>query len=341
VKHNVRLLLFVCLLTVAGKAMAQSSADVEAGKAFWNGPMECRFCHGTNGEGAFGPDLASRGLSVAQFKQAIRRPWGIMPAFEESQMSDKQIADVAAFLNALPKASAPGPWLYPVPESGSSGQKLFFSIGCVQCHQPAFAGPRAQLGAVGADFEYFKKLVYTHTAAYPVHADLIGLPGTPMRMGNFNPLRVPEPTLLEIFKYIQDELKFRTTIRARLATPVLGDKGTTYAVTIENGGLAGRGLTVEDVTISLNVAAGAQVLSTSGDGYQGMQRDQTGASVALWTVPKIGPQEKQNYTITLATPVDNLRGTVRWTRPLPDQQNIGAAGGGAGGRGRGRGAQPE
>src|ERR1700751_1386055 len=91
--------LFVAALVLAGTYMfaaavaptgpkAQSaSPDIAAGKALWEGNgTQCRNCHGTTGEGGFGPDLAGRGLSAAQYVQAVRHPWGIMPMFVDTQV---------------------------------------------------------------------------------------------------------------------------------------------------------------------------------------------------------------------------------------------------------------
>ena len=45
------------------QAAAQAQGDAAAGKAIWDGPnTQCKNCHGANGEGAFGPDLAGRKL---------------------------------------------------------------------------------------------------------------------------------------------------------------------------------------------------------------------------------------------------------------------------------------
>ena len=52
----------------------------EAGKAFWQAQM-CQYCHGVQAEGAWGPDLAGRGLSEAQIKHALRQPYWLMPAY--------------------------------------------------------------------------------------------------------------------------------------------------------------------------------------------------------------------------------------------------------------------
>src|SRR5437660_4222701 len=85
-------LAMLLLPLIPNGASAQPAAgDAAAGKAYWErvAPrnVDCRNCHGNNGEGGFGPDLAGRGLSAAQVLRAARQPWGIMPAFVESQVS--------------------------------------------------------------------------------------------------------------------------------------------------------------------------------------------------------------------------------------------------------------
>src|SRR5262245_15817029 len=98
---------FIALLMLPlahGTALAQGNA--QAGKALWDGPAtQCRNCHGNNGEGAFGPDLAGRKLTAAQFTHAVRRPWGIMPAFIASQVSDAEIANLVAYFDGQPARS--------------------------------------------------------------------------------------------------------------------------------------------------------------------------------------------------------------------------------------------
>jgi nucleoid-associated protein YgaU len=73
------------------------------------------------------------------------------------------------------------------------------------------------------------------------------------------------------------------------------------------------------------------VVKTTGNGYQGVRRDeQAKAEVAVWRLPRIAPKERQSYTITLSragTGSDNLKGTVRWTKPVvktgpADEANI-------------------
>src|SRR5882724_6903481 len=92
----------------SGVALAQTAAgSPAAGKTYWEREAPrataCRNCHGGVGEGAFGPDLAGRGLNAAQFARAVRQPWGIMPAFVESQLNGQDAADLASYFASLPK----------------------------------------------------------------------------------------------------------------------------------------------------------------------------------------------------------------------------------------------
>src|SRR3990172_543883 len=104
--------ILIALLMLPLAQGAGNSAAVQAGKAFWEAyDNDCRLCHGMKGEGAFGPDLAGHQLTPAQFLRAVRRPWGIMPAFAaDKNISDQQVAQVAAYMASLPKVDQPGKW---------------------------------------------------------------------------------------------------------------------------------------------------------------------------------------------------------------------------------------
>jgi mono/diheme cytochrome c family protein len=112
-------LAFALLPLVHSGAWAQATGSAAAGKAYWErvAPRntDCRNCHGGAGEGGFGPDLAGRGLSAAQVLRAARRPWGVMPAFDASQVSEQDAADLAAYFASLPKLTEPGKWRFEVP----------------------------------------------------------------------------------------------------------------------------------------------------------------------------------------------------------------------------------
>jgi mono/diheme cytochrome c family protein len=66
----------------------------------------CFTCHGRLGEGGnyYGltPILAKTQLPFEGFKQQLRDPVRVMPPFTEAVLSDKEAADIYAFLQTLP-----------------------------------------------------------------------------------------------------------------------------------------------------------------------------------------------------------------------------------------------
>ena len=320
------LLVVLFLLPLLQQALAQQApstpaGNAERGKVLWlkTEHVECRECHGDNGEGALGPDLAGRKLTRAQFIHAVRKPWGVMPAYAESQISDAELVDLMAYFDTLPIVAEPGPWRRQVRAGDPRGLQVATTAGCVQCHNPTFNNGRGVMGAINADFEWFKAIVYNHPAAYPpTRASLGEPPYERLAMGSFSPSRLPESMLQEVWTYISD-LGFRARMHGQLSAGVPSKDGVVYKLDVENTGLAGRGLTAEDVTVMLTVPAAATVVSATGAGYQGVRRDeQAKANVAVWTVSRMAPKDHQTYTLTLSqagTAKDNVRGTIRWTKP--------------------------
>src|SRR5882672_1563862 len=214
-------------------AFAQAP-DIAASKSLWEGNnLFCKNCHGKNGEGAFGPDLAGRGLSAAQFQQAVRKPWGVMPTFTEEQVSDAELAGMAAYFATLPKNAELGAWRVPVAADAPHGQQVYMSAGCAQCHGATFDMPRASFGGRAGDFTSMKDLVFTHTVAMPKLEPT--RPGTRLRMGNFSTLRLSESQLKEIYDWARDEIGFRPELQAQFTA----SGGATYALNLANNGEAG------------------------------------------------------------------------------------------------------
>ena len=139
--------LFLAILAlplIPSGAFAQAAADAAAGKTYWDRvaprAVDCKNCHGSTGEGGFGPDLAGRGLSAAQVLRAVRQPWGVMPAFVESQISNQEAANLATYFASMPKPAEPGKWRFDVPPGAPPGQATMINMGCGQCHTPQFQG---------------------------------------------------------------------------------------------------------------------------------------------------------------------------------------------------------
>jgi mono/diheme cytochrome c family protein len=305
-----------------GTALAEEG-NPAAGKAYWEReaprPTLCRACHGSSGEGAFGPDLAGRGLNAAQVARAVRQPWGIMPAFTDSQFSDQDAADVAAYFATLPKVAEPGKWRAEVPKGAPAGQASMINMGCGQCHGPAFNGPRGDMGGTDMDFEEFTGLVYNHTTEMPKLRAALGAPGTNLAMGNFVKARLTTAELQSIFTWARDDIGLRVPLTGRLGKGEAGVDGVTYVLSITNGGLPGKGLTAEDISVSLVIPPDTTVVAATGTGYKGVTTDEkTNASIAGWQLPRSAPKDQERLTITLskaAAATANLRGELRWARP--------------------------
>jgi mono/diheme cytochrome c family protein len=66
----------------------------------------CFTCHGRSGQGGnyYGatPTLAKTELPFEGFKQQLRDPVRVMPPFAAAVLSDKEAADIFAFLQTLP-----------------------------------------------------------------------------------------------------------------------------------------------------------------------------------------------------------------------------------------------
>lgn len=336
-----------------GSASAQSgpptaAGDAASGKALFEGPgIECNRCHGNQGEGGFGPTIAGRGLSVDQFQQGLRRG-RVMPMYPTSIITDHEAADMLAYLNSLPPVAQKGPMRVAVPENAPEGQRIAIAtIGCAQCHGAVFGSPRQALGALGsdADFEWLKRIVYDHTTEMPLLANATGQPLRPrFVMGNYNRATVQETSLKQIYDWMRNDLGVRANVAGRMSPGVSAPTGITYTVTIENAAVPAKGVTAEDLTVSIRVPNGVMVAAATGTGYQGVRRDeQAMADIAVWQIPRLTPAERQMMTLTLsaaATPANNLRGTITWARPSVkpgplDTVNVApptAAPGGAGGR---------
>jgi cytochrome c553 len=305
-------------------AEAAPVGKAEAGKTFWQAQM-CQYCHGVEAEGAWGPDLAGRGLTEAQIRHALREPYGLMPIYTETQVSDQTIANLQAFFATLPKAEQFGPWRWQSPpEDASEGQRLQSAFGCGQCHEPELAIPRRWLGGIGkdADFLYFEKQIYQHTDKYPGG-----------RMGNFSKERLPEIVLREIYQFMLDA-GLRAPINASLSAAPPQGANSTYTLTVFNDGVAKRGLDAEEVTIFLKIPLGTKFVSATGNGFKGVrplaqlglepatpntpgrfdpsgklpERDRPDLSgdVAVWEIPRIAAAEKQTYTLTLSGPTAQI-----------------------------------
>ena len=338
------LLIALLMLPVLPAESAEAqTGDPESGAAQWRGKF-CYFCHGDEAEGAFGPDLAGgRGLTLDQFRRAIRQPWGVMLAYTEEQLPDQRIADLYAFVRTKAPVQEPGAWYWkPAPETAPVGQQLYMETagGCGQCHGPENWLGRMWLGehAKEVDFDYFAKQIYNHTDKHPRGG-----------MGNYSRARLPEPVLREIYQWMVLDIGMRASIRATMQMAERQGDQTTFAVTVTNRGVKDVGLDAEGVTLFIKVPPGTTVVSGTGTGYTGVQpfatlglkprfaqapysHDDSGnmerpeqdlsGDVVVWKIPKLTAGETQSLSVVLSGPAPTAEmfqqfagSTIHWETP--------------------------
>jgi ubiquinol-cytochrome c reductase cytochrome c subunit len=86
---------------------AETSAGAPAGNAGRGetlyGKVGCYQCHSEQGQGGTqGPRLGPKPIPFKAFLRYLRAPGGEMPPYKAKVMSDRDVADVYAFLMALP-----------------------------------------------------------------------------------------------------------------------------------------------------------------------------------------------------------------------------------------------
>ncbi len=87
------------------RAQDAPPGDAAAGKRLYLA-VGCHLCHGQSGQGGAmngpAPILAKTAMPYEGFKAQLRDPANDMPAYSEKVMTDKQVADIYAFVEALP-----------------------------------------------------------------------------------------------------------------------------------------------------------------------------------------------------------------------------------------------
>ena len=101
-------LITVGTLAIAAPGWAQSAppkGDAANGRTLYLADG-CWQCHGRVGQGGLmtgpAPVLAQTRLPVAAFSRQLRNPVNDMPPYPEKLLSDKEVTDIYAFLQALP-----------------------------------------------------------------------------------------------------------------------------------------------------------------------------------------------------------------------------------------------
>ena len=84
---------------------ADKPANVARGKQLYMA-TGCYQCHGTRGQGGAGPRLAPGPIPLAGVLQQLRHPRARMPFYTEVVMPDKDVEDIYAYLQSVPKGKS-------------------------------------------------------------------------------------------------------------------------------------------------------------------------------------------------------------------------------------------
>lgn len=91
----------------AQSTAATSTGNVDAGRDTYV-KKGCYACHGREGQGSptTGPRLGPNPTALSAFTRYVRAPRGTMPPYTEKVLSDRELADIHAFLQARPRAAS-------------------------------------------------------------------------------------------------------------------------------------------------------------------------------------------------------------------------------------------
>jgi mono/diheme cytochrome c family protein len=177
--------------------------------------MNCKSCHGPNGEGKYAGPRAGDGLTVAQWITQVRTPRANMPMYSPNQVSDQQIADMNAYMQTLTKPASFAREQYPVADSDPAGKKHMVAENCVACH----ADPAA---FVQGRFTNNNRQVTTE-------AVLTQLRTPANRMPSFNATQVTDAQAAEIADFLRSLAAAAPAAQATAAPTAMATGAATMA----------------------------------------------------------------------------------------------------------------
>ena len=97
----------ILLLTLLFAQSTAPRGNAESGKALFT-KTGCYQCHGREGQGATatGPRLNQNPMTYDRFVSYLRKPTGDMPPYTARVLSDREVADIFAFVQSMPKPPA-------------------------------------------------------------------------------------------------------------------------------------------------------------------------------------------------------------------------------------------
>lgn len=97
--------------------------------------LPCAGCHGATAQGQFGPPLAGTALTLDEVRNQVRHPRDQMPAFAPDTVSDRDVADIYAWLQTLPPVTpTPAATLPPAEATTAARNRLFPFMSATDIH---------------------------------------------------------------------------------------------------------------------------------------------------------------------------------------------------------------
>ena len=113
--NNVSLIVAVAITAIlpgvepaAAQQASSPAGNAEQGKALYRA-IGCYQCHGFAGQGALmtGPRISRTELPLDAFLNQLRHPVNQMPPYEAAVVSDRDAADIYAYLKQMPSPPDP------------------------------------------------------------------------------------------------------------------------------------------------------------------------------------------------------------------------------------------
>ncbi|MFM0041331.1 cytochrome c [Paraburkholderia metrosideri] len=161
-----------CIGAAASLAAFGASGDINVGRALYV-KDGCYECHGYVGQGSLmsGPSLAPSPIPLSAMIAYVHAPKGQMPPYSLNILSDREIADIHAYLSSIPPAPTADS-ISLLADSGTQTQvptqagrsESVFAARCAGCHGaqggggagPSLIGAAARLGGAAGIAAFVK-----------------------------------------------------------------------------------------------------------------------------------------------------------------------------------------
>ncbi len=150
------------------------AGDAAKGKQAFSTHM-CATCHGAEGQGAVGPQIAPPGRLFPDFVQKVRQPAGKMPPFSAQVLPDSDLADIYAYLQSL-NSNTPSS-LSSLAGNAQNGARVFVADGCYECHGRVGQGSTQtgapRIGPPALTIDGFARYIHAPTGNMPPYTSKV------------------------------------------------------------------------------------------------------------------------------------------------------------------------